>query len=165
MKKIISTMAIVVSLLAFPWSETIDVEAQTTTIAQKAQSLPIKARFLLKGQEIQLEVAETSQQQQIGLMYRTSLPANRGMLFSFKPPRPVGFWMKNTLIPLDIIFLKDGKIQAIFNQVPPCKKDPCHVYGTESPIDMAIELRAGRSRELGLRQGDLLKIESIAPKN
>ncbi|HEY9833393.1 MAG TPA: DUF192 domain-containing protein, partial [Stenomitos sp.] len=70
------------------------------------QMLPISAQAAIRGQRILLEVARTRQQQQMGLMYRTSLADNRGMLFPFDPPQPVSFWMKNTKIPLDMIFLR-----------------------------------------------------------
>jgi uncharacterized membrane protein (UPF0127 family) len=127
------------------------------------QMLPISAQTEIKGQRILLEVARTSQQQQMGLMYRTSLAANRGMLFSFDPPRPVSFWMKNTKIPLDMIFLGEGKVKAIAANVPPCTADPCPSYGPQNTIiiDQVIELRAGRAAELGLKAGDRVSIKFL----
>jgi uncharacterized membrane protein (UPF0127 family) len=129
------------------------------------QDLPISAQITIAGEVIQLEVAETPDQQQIGLMYRESLAANRGMLFPFNPPRPVRFWMKNTLIPLDMVFLRDGIIQAIIANVPPCKQDPCTSYGPASltEIDQVIELQTGRAAGLGLKAGDRLTVQSLAP--
>ncbi|HEY9861483.1 MAG TPA: DUF192 domain-containing protein [Candidatus Obscuribacterales bacterium] len=127
------------------------------------QQLPITAQAKIKDQVIQLEVAQTPQQQAMGLMYRTELAANRGMLFAFNPPRSVGFWMKNTLIPLDMIFLRNGEVKAIQPQVPPCKADPCPSYGPgpDTVIDQVIELRGGRAAELGLKPGDRLNLQFL----
>ncbi len=97
----------------------------------------------------------------MGLMYRRSLADNRGMMFIFDPPQPVSFWMKNTLIPLDIVFLEGGKVKAISPNVPPCKSDPCPTYGPNVAIDRVIELRGGRAAELGLKPGDNVTIEFL----
>ena len=67
--------------------------------------------------------------------------------------------MKNTLIPLDIIFLREGVIQSISASVPPCKCDPCPSYGPFVEIDQVLELDSGRAKELGLKKGDHLKVE------
>jgi hypothetical protein len=128
-----------------------------------AQQLPITAQVKIKSQVIQLEVAQTPQQQATGLMYRTTLAANRGMLFAFNSPRSVGFWMKNTLIPLDMIFLRNGEVKAIQAQVPPCKTPRCPSYGPgpDTLIDQVIELGGGRAAELGLKTGDRLNIQFL----
>jgi uncharacterized protein len=120
---------------------------------EQEQVLPVGATVILGEQTIELEVARTPQQQALGLMFRESLPDNRGMLFSFEPAREVGFWMKNVKISLDMIFLRDGVIRAILS-VPPCASDPCPTYGPLEPIDQVIELRGGRAEELGLKEGD-----------
>ena len=126
------------------------------------QMLPISAQAQIKGKRIMLEVARTPQQQQIGLMYRTSLPDDRGMLFAFDPPQPVSFWMKNTLIELDMIFLQNGQVKAIATNVPPCTTTPCPTYGPQKiVIDQVIELRGGRATELGLKVGDRISINFL----
>jgi uncharacterized protein len=112
------------------------------------------------GQElILLEVAQTPEQQQIGLMYRTSLAGDRGMVFPVTPARRVGFWMKNMAMSIDMVFVHKGKIVGISAKVPPCTADPCAVYDPEVPVDHVVELRSGRSAELGLKVGDKLVIE------
>lgn len=130
---------------------------------EAGQTLPITAQATIGSQVINLEVAQTRQQQALGLMYRRLLPANQGMLFTFSPPQPVSFWMKNTKIPLDMIFLHQGKVQAIVANVPPCSQTPCPTYGPEPPvpIDQVIELRGGRAAELGLSVGDRIAIEPL----
>ncbi|MDY7023517.1 MAG: DUF192 domain-containing protein [Cyanobacteriota bacterium] len=137
--------------------------AQSTSSSQQnlGQMLPVTAQTILGGEVIQLEVTRTPRQQQLGLMYRTSLPDNRGMLFPFPTPQVVGFWMKDCKISLDMIFIRDGVIQAIQDSAPPCIQDPCPTYGPAVPVDQVIELRGGRSQELGLKPGDRVKIEAI----
>ncbi|HEY9601719.1 MAG TPA: DUF192 domain-containing protein [Allocoleopsis sp.] len=125
------------------------------------QMLPISAQAEMAGQRIMLEVAQTPQQQAMGLMYRTSLADDRGMLFPFNPPQPVRFWMKNTLIPLDMVFLYNGVVKAIATNVPPCTTEPCPTYGTGVLIDQVIELRGGRAAEIGLKVGDRVNIKAL----
>ena len=127
--------------------------------AGMGQMLPISAQVTVGQQVIQLEVAQTAQQQATGLMYRTELAADRGMLFPFMPPRPVAFWMKNMSITLDMVFLRDGKVTAISSNVPPCTADPFPVYGPNMPVDQVIELRGGRAAELGLKVDDRLVVQ------
>lgn len=130
------------------------------------QKLPIGATAKIDGQTIQLEVARTSQEQVTGLMYRTALAKDRGMLFVFNPPRPVKFWMKNTLIPLDMVFISNGVVKYISANVPPCRVANCPSYGpdSQSNIDGVIELPAGRAAGLKIKVGDVLKISLIQPK-
>jgi uncharacterized protein len=132
---------------------------------QQGQQLPISARMNIGGQIIELEVARTSAEQSMGLMYRMELQDNRGMLFPFSPPRPVRFWMKNVSISLDMVFLRDGEVKEIVENVPPCTSDPCPVYGPPHSvaIDRVIELRGGRAAELGLQVGARLDIEFLEP--
>lgn len=136
------------------------VEAAAPQIPQQGQLLPITADVQIGPQQIQLEVAKTPEQQATGLMYRSALASDRGMLFVFNPARPVSFWMKNVAIPLDMVFLQAGKVVKIAAQVPPCQTEPCPVYGPEAVvIDQVIELRGGRAAELGLKPGDRLNVK------
>lgn len=128
------------------------------------QQLPIQATVSVGEQVIELEVAQTPEQQMMGLMYRTDLAKNRGMLFPFDFPRVAPrFWMRNVKIPLDMIFLYDGEIKAILTKVPPCDKDPCPTYGPDTTIDQVVELAGGRATELGLQVGDRLSIKPVSP--
>ncbi len=126
-----------------------------------SQSLPISAKAQINNHSIKLEVAKTSKQQDIGLMYRTSLSDDRGMLFEFKSARRVSFWMKNCQISLDMIFLRNGVVEAIELSAPPCTADPCPTYGPHTAVDRVIELRGGRATELGVKVGDHIKIEFL----
>ena len=129
------------------------------------QVLPISTQAEIGDQIIQLEVAETARQRALGLMFRTELANNRGMLFPFDPPRPVSFWMKNVSIHLDMIFLYQGAVIAIEANVPPCAVDPCPVYGPERRqlVDQVIELRGGRAEEIGIQIGDRITISPLDP--
>ncbi len=121
-------------------------------------------QIALKDQQhtFQVDVARTDAELEKGLMYRTSMPADHGMLFVFKDDATRTFWMKNTLIPLDMIFADaDGKITTILTNVPPCKLPEnqsrnCPVYPSQKPSRYVLELNAGISDQLGLRNGDQL---------
>ena len=127
------------------------------------QQLPVTARWCLEDRRcIALEVARTPLQQQIGLMQRPALPPLRGMWFPFDRPRPLSFWMFNTLAPLDMLFLRDNRVMAIEADVPVCTSLPCHSYGPKRSSDGVGELRAGEARRLGIRPGDTVTIETIS---
>jgi uncharacterized membrane protein (UPF0127 family) len=139
---------------------TLTPQTKPQPVESLGQYLPITATATLAGREIQLEVANTSSQQEKGLMFRPPLADDRGMLFPFTPARPVAFWMKNTPSPLDMIFLRDGKVNAIARNVPACKSDPCPSYPPDGIIaDNVIEVRAGLTQELGLQEGDQITIK------
>jgi uncharacterized membrane protein (UPF0127 family) len=126
------------------------------------QILPITAQGTFGNQNINLEVAQTVQQQTIGLMYRDDLPRDRGMLFPINPPQVISLWMKNVTIPLDMIFLRNGQIQNILSNVPPCSSDNCPTYSSNVEVDQVIELKGGRAAELNLKIGDKIPITIIS---
>lgn len=136
---------------------------EASTPEPGGQQLPIEARTTIGTQEILLEVARTPEQQAIGLMFRRSLAPGRGMLFPFGQARLARFWMKNTLIPLDMVFLREGRVVAIEANVPPCREDPCPSYGPNLWVDAVLELPAGQSAQLGLKVGDRLAIVPASP--
>jgi uncharacterized protein len=130
--------------------------------AATGQTLPITATTQLAGKTFQLEVAQTPDQQAMGLMYRPALPDDRGMLFPMDSPRPVAFWMRNVPVALDMIFIHKGSIVAIASNVPPCTTASCPTYGPRGRlIDQVLELRAGRASELGLKAGDPIVIAAL----
>ena len=140
-------------------------ESSTQTPVNAGQNLPISALATLpKGIKIELEVARTQEQQQMGLMYRQALPNNRGMLFIFPNPQPVKFWMKNVPVALDMVFLQEGIVKYIQASAPGCNREPCATYGPDVLIDQVIELRSGRAKELGLQKGNQVKIDFLIPK-
>lgn len=100
-----------------------------------------------------LEKTITQTQAEQGLMYRTQLPENHGMLFSFQPPRMVSFWMKNTKIPLDMLFFLKNRLVYIEHSALPCLSDPCRTYGPAQLVDMVVELPGGTAYRQELQVG------------
>jgi uncharacterized membrane protein (UPF0127 family) len=98
-----------------------------------------------------VEVAATPEQQEQGLMFYRSLAGDQGMIFPYDPPQSVSFWMKNTLIPLDIVFIRaDGTIARI-THAKALDETP---LPAGEPIALVLEIRGGRAAELGIREGD-----------
>jgi len=105
-----------------------------------------------KTHSFTVEAARTSAEQARGLMFRTELADNMGMIFPFPEPRVASFWMKNTVIPLDIIFVRaDGTIESIADNTVPYSTTPV-VSG--EPVSAVLELRGGLAAELGIVSGD-----------
>lgn len=99
-----------------------------------------------------VEVARSQDEQTYGLMNRTALAPDRGMIFPYDPPIAVAFWMKNTLIPLDIIFIAPGgKILNIAANTTPLSLEP---LPSAAPVEAVLELAGGRAAELGIDPGD-----------
>jgi hypothetical protein len=104
------------------------------------------------------EIARTPADQERGLMFRKVLPPDRGMLFIFPDERRRAFWMKNTLIPLDIIFItKERKIDSL-HTMSPCPGDPCPAYRSEGKVVYAFEVNAGEVARHRFRVGDTVTI-------
>ena len=102
-----------------------------------------------------VEVARTPEEQAQGLMNRNSVPPDRGMIFPYDPPAQVSFWMKNTLVPLDMIFIgADGKIGRIAANTTPMSLDP---VASIDPVSAVLEIAGGRAAELGIKQGDKVR--------
>jgi len=136
---------------------------ETPTLERSAAGLeqvPLTIRSA-GGQEhrFTVEVAATPQEQETGLMNRPTLDPNHGMIFPHEPPRRASFWMKNTLIPLDIIFIRpDGSIVNIAENTVPLSLEP---VPSEDVVGAVLELAGGRTAELGIKAGD--KVEWVHP--
>lgn len=114
----------------------------------------------LHGQRFTVELATNEAAREHGLMMRTSLAPDHGMLFVFPDTAPRGFWMKNTLIPLDILYFDERrKLVSAQLDVPPCKADPCPIYPSTGPARYVLELSAGTIKRIGAHDGDTLAIE------
>ena len=113
----------------------------------------------LKGQQYSVEVAEDEASREHGLMERTSMPQDHGMLFVFQDDTPRAFWMKNTKIPLDMLFFdQDRRLVSVQHDVPPCTADPCPAYSSGAPAAYVLELNAGQARKIGVAPGDEMAI-------
>ena len=105
-----------------------------------------------------VELARTDAERQRGLMNRRSLGAKAGMAFLYPEPHRGGFWMKNTLIPLDIAFADGrGRILRILT-MQPCRRDPCRIYDPKVAYRTALEVNAGSFRRWGVKAGDRLRV-------
>lgn len=133
-----------------------------TLLAPLACGAQKKERFIKvffpDGRSVRAELAVTEAEREKGLMFRDAVPPGEGMLFVFEADGFYSFWMKNTLIPLDMIWLDSGgRVVHIERNVPPCRRDPCPAYGPDLPSRFVLELGAGGAAAYGLKNGDLLR--------
>lgn len=104
-----------------------------------------------RTQDFIVEVARTPEEQQRGLMHRKALPAKRGMIFPFTLPRTASFWMKDTLLPLDLLFVRpDGTIAAVL----PGKAEDLTPISAGEPVSGVVEIAGGSAKALGIAPGD-----------
>ena len=113
--------------------------------------MPLTIRSADGTNRFTVEVAATLEQQEKGLMFRTSLAPDHGMIFPYDPPHEVGFWMKNTLIPLDIIFIRENGTIA---RISPAQAMSLDLVPSGEPIALVLEIAAGRAAQLGIKEGD-----------
>jgi uncharacterized membrane protein (UPF0127 family) len=114
--------------------------------------VPLTISACRKAHKFRVEVAATSDQQAQGLMFRTAMGADEGMIFPMKPARPASFWMHNTVLPLDIIFIgTNGRIITIAANAVPYDDTPLASGGFASGV---LELNGGRAAQLGIKVGD-----------
>lgn len=145
MKKLIS-LALVIALLELPTS---------AKALEGLINFPNK-----KDSTVFLEVAVTSEQKEKGLMNRPGLASNRGMVFIFKPARKVTFWMKDTLIPLDMIFINNGTIVKIVKNAVP--NQTSIIYPSDFDVTEVVEVNGGFSDSHNLQTGDKVIFENIS---
>jgi hypothetical protein len=120
----------------------------------------------LRGERFMVEIADDPQEQARGLMYRDSMPGNHGMLFLFDREEPQAFWMKNTKIPLDILYFDSNwKLVGWSLNTPPCAQSAsaaaCPSYPSGQPAKYVLELNGGTAERLGAQFGDTLKVAGL----
>jgi uncharacterized protein len=132
----------------------------TTTTAAAAVS---EARIILPDKSVVIvEVASDETTREQGLMYRDHMAEDRGMIFLFPQAGEYPFWMKNTLIPLDMIWIDaDHRIVHIAHDVPPCKADPCPNYPPNAKASSVLELAAGVAAKHHLADGNVLRFAGM----
>jgi uncharacterized membrane protein (UPF0127 family) len=132
--------------------------ADTTSGASVGPQAPTEALTIdTQGGPVRLnvEIADDEAERQHGLMYRQTLPDDRGMLFDFPEPEYASFWMRNTPLSLDIIFIgTDGRILNIADHTTPYSEAPVPASGLTRGV---LEIRAGRAEALGIRPGDRVR--------
>lgn len=115
----------------------------------------------LDGHRFQIEIAADEASRERGLMFRENLLSDHGMLFVFDDAQPRMFWMKNTHIPLDILYFDPNyKLLSVQHRVPPClgSGNNCPAYPSEGAAQYVLELNAGVADKLGVKPGDVLSV-------
>lgn len=106
----------------------------------------------------QVEIADSAEEWEKGLMFRENLLEGNGMLFVFPKENIYSFWMKNTKIPLDIIWLdQNKKIVQIMESVLPCEQKSCPSYTPKEKVKYVLEINAGEALKIGLKEGEIMK--------
>ena len=115
------------------------------------QVIPLRITSLGKTHEFRVELAKSPQEQSQGLRFRTEMGPNEGMLFPYDPPRVLSFWMKNTVLSLDLIFIGPDRrvVSVAANAVPYSEAS----IVSDAPAIAVLELNAGRAKELGIVAG------------
>lgn len=127
-----------------------------TSPAREYSKINAPNTLTLAGKTFTIEIADDDAEREMGLRNRTTLAPDSGMLFIFERPQRVAFWMKNTLMPLDILYF-DGerRLTQIFPDAPPCERDPCAVYPSDhDDIRYVLELGSGEAHTIGTKIGD-----------
>jgi uncharacterized membrane protein (UPF0127 family) len=115
----------------------------------------------LDGHRYSIEIADDDTERARGLMFRDEMAVDHGMLFIHSDEEPLAYWMKNTHIPLDILYFDRGfKLVGEQRNVPPCTAgNACPSYPSNAPALYVLELNAGQAAEIGLKKGDPLKVD------
>ncbi|HLS83667.1 MAG TPA: DUF192 domain-containing protein [Arenimonas sp.] len=119
----------------------------------------------LGGERFRVEVADDADSRARGLMFRDRLDADAGMLFVHPDEQPLAYWMKNTRIPLDILYFDASRRLVSVSHAPPCSLgNGCPPYPSAGPAQYVLELNAGAARRLGVKRGDVIHFSASIPE-
>ena len=134
----------------------------TESTTPPSTPVPLPQAVLPDGFAITLELALSPEEISNGLMFRPSLPENRGMLFLFGQPRLPAFWMKNMQIPLDLVFMDgSGSVVDVIADVQPCAAEPCPTYPPSSPAQAVLEINSGSAAAHGIDVGATIQFARV----
>lgn len=134
-------------------------EADALQVTWPKDRITIESPPDFTGRMIDVELAVTPRQRQIGLMFRKSMPENHGMLFIFDEERPQSFWMKNTYIPLDMIFIdSSGTVVHVHKGARPLDQTVIH---SQKPAMAVLEVNAGAAERMGIVTGSHIRHEAF----
>lgn len=151
---ILAFVLLVIGVASYYVSQSISNDVAQVEVMPMATKTVTLERSDLKKISVKVEVAKSMAQQKIGLMNRTSLAQNTGMIFTYDTPQKVRFWMKDTLLPLDMLFvLPDGTIYKIVSGAKPNDETP---IPSEVAVMAVLELAAGEVKRMGIKVGDTL---------
>ena len=123
--------------------------------AAERRTVPLTIRTKRGPVAFRVEVARSAEAQQLGLMYRRHMGARHGMIFPKARAEPTSFWMKNTYIPLDLLFIRaDGTVSSIAANATPLSTD---TINSIEPVTTVLELNGGAARRFGIRPGDRVR--------
>jgi uncharacterized protein len=144
-----------------PRSYSLSLAATVLALAAPAGATPAVVPLTLpSGKVLQAEVMVNDEDRAMGLMFRPSLPLDRGMIFIFETADFHSIWMKNCKFPIDILWLDEAKkVVHVAESVPPCKADPCPVYNPMRRASYVIELNAGQGRREGAVVGATIRFD------
>lgn len=146
-----------ISLLVLVTFFLLPADAQEVGVPQSLTSTPLEIVTDEEVYTFEVEVARTQEEMAKGLMFRTEMPENHGMIFDYNPPRWASMWMKNTYIPLDILFIEsDGTILNIVENTTPFSLVSISAI---APVRASLELNAGVVKTLGIEPGDMIRHE------
>ena len=161
------TLAALVSACGAAPGKASGAAAATPTPAASAAPSPASGprAEMPSGALYRLELALTPEEQAQGLMYRENLPDRTGMIFVFDQAGDHHFWMKNTMIPLDMIWMDaSGKVIFVSANTPPCKADPCPTYGPDAPARQVLEIAGGMAAKENIAVGSTLRLIDVPQK-
>ena len=154
MRLVLGSLALVLAACS-PASNGAAQSAQSMAAVHPVSGLEVIPLIVIRGDKrltFQVEVAKGPIEQGRGLMFRTAMGADEGMLFPINPPRMAGFWMRNTVIPLDLLFIApDGRILNIAANAVPYDETSLK---SAAPVKAVLELNGGRAAALGIVPGD-----------
>ncbi|RWK44035.1 DUF192 domain-containing protein [Mesorhizobium sp.] len=152
-----AAMAFVIATGAFFHSQR-PASADSRAMILAVDPQPLVAVTKAGERSFSVEIADTSAEREAGLMFREEMADDHGMLFVFEGPRDVSFWMKNTPMPLDLIFVgQDGRIRAIKQGEPQSEA----MISPGKPVRFVLEFKAGTAARSGIEDGDLLRHPAI----
>jgi uncharacterized protein len=129
--------------------------AASTTASPAAETQPLKIEAAAGDREFAVEIVREEKERNRGLMFRRHMADDRGMLFDYNPPQAVSFWMKNTYIPLDIIFIDaNGRIITIAENTTPLSLETIPSGGVARAV---LEINGGLAKKLGIKVGDRVR--------
>ncbi|QBX37683.1 DUF192 domain-containing protein [Brevundimonas sp. S30B] len=149
------TRRVMIGVLGLTLSVSAACAQSSTPVDAAGRALePLSVTTATGKHDFMVEIADTEELRQRGLMFRDPLPDDRGMLFQFPQASEQSFWMRNTPSPLDIIYIDPrGRIVSIAKHATPMSDTPIPSYGAANGV---LEVRAGRADEIGAKPGDVV---------
>jgi len=149
------------SWAVYSWAARLVVLLVALSIGGEAAAESLEFVTATGAHRFEIEMARTEREREVGLMYRRSMPRDHGMLFMFPSEQPVSMWMKNTYIPLDMVFVsRKGRVTNLARNAVPMSET---IIPSGPPAFAVIELNAGAARAIGLDVGDQVRHPSFKP--